>query len=251
MTLAFKTALPCTQKFVLVALCDSANDQGECYPSVPTLAEKCSLSERAVQTSIATLEGLGYVRREFRKGRSTTYWLSTTPAPAAPHPRTTFTPAPAAPVNDVHHTPAAPAPGGAPAAPPPPQELHHTPAAPAPRTIKESSVEPSKEPSGKHQPLDVSDAVWSDFGRLRTAKKAPITATAVAGIRREADKAGWSMQAALEQCCERGWTGFKADWVQQQSAGGRGLNRQEALEQRNRTVADVWAAQERAFDGAK
>lgn len=250
MTLAFKSTLPTTQKFVLVALCDSANDQGECYPSVPVLAEKCSLSERAVQTAVSVLEGFGYVRREFRKGRSTVYWINPTPAAAAPHPRTTFTPAGAAPPQELHPTPAAPAPGGAPAAPPPPQLLHPTPAAPAPITVKEPSIEPSKEPSGKHQPPDVSDVVWGDFGRLRTAKKAPITATAIAGIRREADKAGWSMQAALEQCCERGWTGFRADWVQQ-AAGGRSLNRQEALEQRNRNVADVWAAQQRVFDDAK
>lgn len=76
MTLAFKASLPTTQKFVLVALCDSANDQGECYPSVPTLAEKCSMGVRTVQEAIVALEEAGHVRREFRNGRSTVYWVS-------------------------------------------------------------------------------------------------------------------------------------------------------------------------------
>jgi hypothetical protein len=37
--------------------------------------------------------------------------------------------------------------------------------------------------------------------------------TAVKAIQREADKAGYTLQQALETCCERGWAGFKADWV--------------------------------------
>jgi hypothetical protein len=40
-----------------------------------------------------------------------------------------------------------------------------------------------------------------------------VTATAVAGIRREASKAGISLEDALRICCARGWRGFKAEWV--------------------------------------
>ena len=97
MSTAFKASVTCTQKMVLLALADSANDQGECYPSVQNLIQKCSLSERAVQKSIVELEALGHLRREFRKGRSTVYWIhphTETPAPRAPHPRTTCTPPP-------------------------------------------------------------------------------------------------------------------------------------------------------------
>lgn len=67
---------------------------------------------------------------------------------------------------------------------------------------------------------DVDPETVRDFRRLRAAKKAPVTKTAVDGIRREADKAGLSMQSALATCCERGWTGFKADWM----AGQSGVN---------------------------
>lgn len=63
------------------------------------------------------------------------------------------------------------------------------------------------------RPDDVSEEAWQSFLTLRRAKKAPVTATALAGLRREADRAGLTLQQALEQCCARGWTGFKADWV--------------------------------------
>ena len=63
-------------------------------------------------------------------------------------------------------------------------------------------------------PFGVTDSVWQDWLKLRKAKKAAVTQTAIDGIQREADKAGVSLQVALETCCERGWTGFKADWMQ-------------------------------------
>ena len=67
--------------------------------------------------------------------------------------------------------------------------------------------------SGCATPDGVSDSVWQDFKKLRAAKKSPITETAMDGIRREAAAAGYSFEKALSTCCERGWTGFKADWV--------------------------------------
>jgi hypothetical protein len=62
-------------------------------------------------------------------------------------------------------------------------------------------------------PVNVEEAVWADFLALRKAKKAPVTVTALAGIKREADKANWSLARAITECVERGWTSFKAEWV--------------------------------------
>jgi uncharacterized protein YdaU (DUF1376 family) len=62
-------------------------------------------------------------------------------------------------------------------------------------------------------PVGVADSVWSDFCQHRKAKGAKLTQTAMDGITREADKAGWTLENALRECCSRGWTGFKADWV--------------------------------------
>lgn len=64
------------------------------------------------------------------------------------------------------------------------------------------------------KPVDVDEQVWSDFLTIRKAKGAPLTATALAGIEREVNKAGMTLQAALETCCARGWQGFKAEWIQ-------------------------------------
>ena len=48
---------------------------------------------------------------------------------------------------------------------------------------------------------------------MRKAKKAPLTKTAVDGIRKEAAKAGLTLEAAIRECCAKGWAGFKAEWV--------------------------------------
>jgi len=62
------------------------------------------------------------------------------------------------------------------------------------------------------KPDGVDDQVWTDFLAIRKAKRSPLSATALAGIGREADKAGITLADALVVCCERGWTGFRADW---------------------------------------
>ena len=59
----------------------------------------------------------------------------------------------------------------------------------------------------------VSDQVRSDWMELRRRKRAPITPTAVAGITREANKAGISLEDALRFSCEFGWGGFRAEWL--------------------------------------
>jgi hypothetical protein len=68
-------------------------------------------------------------------------------------------------------------------------------------------------------PDDVSREVWADFCRLRKAQKAPVTDTALKGIRVQAIKAGWTLEDALAECVARGWRGFKADWVRSASFG--------------------------------
>lgn len=73
---------------------------------------------------------------------------------------------------------------------------------------------PNKKDKSIDIPAGVSPATWSDFLVLRKTKKAPVTASAIAGIEREARKAGWSLEKALLECCARGWIGFKSDWVQ-------------------------------------
>ena len=54
----------------------------------------------------------------------------------------------------------------------------------------------------------------SDYLKVRKAKKAgELTKTAFEGIEREAKLAGMTTEQAIKQCCERGWVGFKAEWI--------------------------------------
>lgn len=245
---AFRTNLPTVQKFVLVALCDNANDAGQCFPSISLLCDKCSLSERAVQSAIRSLEVSGYLRRDFRKGQSTVYWVtnpSAWTASVSTNPRTSCTPAGYAPPQEVHPTPAPPA-------PPPPHLLHPTPAGGAPITIKEPSIEPSIEPSKSRRKsaatvsvtdlvnMGIDEQVAEDFIAVRKAKKAPLTSTALAGIQREADKAGVTLGQALATCAVRGWAGFNAEWVKPKAAGQPFMTKGERIAANNKAAFDQW-----------
>lgn len=61
------------------------------------------------------------------------------------------------------------------------------------------------------RPPDVAGELWRDFCALRKAKRAPITEAALAGIRREAGKAGATLSEALAFMAERGHQGFIVD----------------------------------------
>jgi uncharacterized protein YdaU (DUF1376 family) len=62
-------------------------------------------------------------------------------------------------------------------------------------------------------PTGVSLNIWNDYLTLRRSKKLPITETALSGIAREAEKANLTLEQTIIICCERGWGGFKADWL--------------------------------------
>ena len=64
MTLVWAIDLPASQKIVLLALADCANDEGLAWPGMASLSRKCSKSERTVQTMLAELEVAGHITRE-------------------------------------------------------------------------------------------------------------------------------------------------------------------------------------------
>ena len=111
---AWRTTLATGAKFVLVAVCDTANDEGVCWPSVETIRRKCSMGERTVQRHLDDLESAGIITRSFRKGRSTTYQVHESKFPISTppnwHPRKNDTPpnwhpanlAPTPPKTTVH-----------------------------------------------------------------------------------------------------------------------------------------------------
>jgi uncharacterized protein YdaU (DUF1376 family) len=95
------------------------------------------------------------------------------------------------------------------------REVNEAPPNQEPLTINQEprTNKPKKDTAIAVCPINVDEQIWSDFLALRKVKKAPMTITALAGIKKEADKAGWPLEKAIAECVARGWTGFKADWV--------------------------------------
>ena len=100
-------------------------------------------------------------------------------------------------------------------------------------------------------PDGVALSVWQDFHKTRKTK---VTETALNGIRREAEKAGITLEAALNECCARGWQSFKADWVNKaQSTNETTYQRSmrekwETVTGRNSTLTEVYDVTPLALD---
>ena len=81
---------------------------------------------------------------------------------------------------------------------------------------------------------------------------------AMADIEREARKAGLTLTMALEACSTHGWAGFKADWIARiqaaaspQRAPPTHFNRQIAIEESNRAVAEAFIKEMEAQDATE
>ncbi|MHB8390163.1 MAG: helix-turn-helix domain-containing protein [Acidobacteriaceae bacterium] len=74
MNWAWQLRLKPNVKFVLMALADACDDDGYCWPSVPTLARKTCLDDRSVQRILNQLKADGLLRVEprYRKDGSPT-----------------------------------------------------------------------------------------------------------------------------------------------------------------------------------
>jgi hypothetical protein len=64
-------------------------------------------------------------------------------------------------------------------------------------------------------PDGVNESLFKDFLEVRKGKKAKWTETALKGLQREAVKANMTLEQVMQMCCERGWAGFKAEWVKE------------------------------------
>jgi len=162
-----------TEKLVLVFLADRWNAKSElCFPSIPSIAAGCSLSERGVHSQLFALEaaGLLFVSRE--QGRSNRYSLPPHAMQGfdAEDPRTGCAPAPDAPPHAMRETPA-------PDAPPPPHAMRGTPA--RQRSVTQSNPkETQREPKAQSvrnsntDGADEFDLFWKAYPRHVGKQKA-------------------------------------------------------------------------------
>lgn len=111
-------------KLALLQLANNANDDGVSWYSVPKMAKRCGMSERALQGHIKTLEEMGLLVVKDRPGTSRIYELQ---------------------YSEVLLKCGAPAES----APPPQQNLHHTPAESADDLNNEFKIEPNNYLSAK------------------------------------------------------------------------------------------------------
>lgn len=61
--------------------------------------------------------------------------------------------------------------------------------------------------------LGVNEQHAKDWLAIRKTKRAPLTQTAMDGILREVEAAGITLAEAVQISAERGWQGFKAEWL--------------------------------------
>jgi hypothetical protein len=144
MTAVWSIDLPDSQKIVLLALADCANDEGQCWPSMATLAKKCSKGERTVQGVIKELVNAGHLGRDEVPGKGCKYLV---------HPRSVCAPQALRPAAN----------GGA-----PPQALRPTPAAAADKPSKNHKKPSRVKPSASDGALTPVE-IFEDWNELAEA----------------------------------------------------------------------------------
>lgn len=230
-----------TAKFVLVNLAWHHNpESGLCCPSIPTIQEECDFkSTRTVQQAIKRLaeQGLLSLQREYKNGTisRTVYTLIGLEGGGA------LNEGDAPDAGDALNA------GGAsdastpcikcttpPAlnAPTPLHEMHpiekeekvereETLRGDIAATVDDFGLEPDvqeekpKKKAGKKAALDfygLPESLIADWKVNR--KKHPLTQTAIDGFKREAEKAHKTLEEAVRISVERGWQGFKAEWLE-------------------------------------
>ena len=195
------------RKFVLLAICDVINDDGEGFMCVNTIAFKCGMSARAVQGHLSYLEKTGLILRTERPGRSNIFsvnldaldtipkhplWIErektrskTTPADSAPPP------ADSAPITITNTLP----------------NLK-----PYARAREDFAANPDS-PHFEIFPEIENRKLVESWEVICRTKKVPITQEACDKIRNEAKISGMPVEQALEICRDRKWAGFKNSWL--------------------------------------
>lgn len=167
-----------TQKLVMLALADWANDDGLCWPSIDRLAQKTGMAGRSVQRIIRDLEQVGLVKRDEVVGKGNRYWILTPLTDC--HPRHSVTP----PLTECHPTP--------------------------------DTVSPNT-PKTPHLPVNVIRGLpdwlpldaWDGWLEMRRAKKKPMTGRAMHRALNKLEamrEAGQDIAEVLDRSTMNGWT---------------------------------------------
>lgn len=182
MTAVWELELPHTEKLVLLALADNANDEGDCWPSITTISRKCGMHRATVMRSITELENRRLVVRSGEAGKTNSYRLH-----------------PSQPATSSAQQPVAHDDGGSRTARlVPVAESDPTRRSLRPRTIIEPSFEPSLNRQKEALSADFGDFLQSTYPEC-DGKRSWTTATHNAGILVESGRATEvQLRAAVE-----------------------------------------------------
>ena len=234
-------------KFVLVAMADCVNaEAGDmlCWPSYRHLTERTGQDVKTVEAGLRRLREAGHIidtgDRRGGTGQVVVYRLNTTkngvvlraPSPLGPTHKAPENGAIAeskspnsGAVDTAAKTPVFP--GKTPVFPQQdPQISHEIP----PKTgdgSRNGTSKGTRNGPGRAAVVEafgplipgVPAELVRDYMAVRKAKRAgPLTQTAIAGLAREAGKAGITLAEAVTACCEFGWQGFNAGWYAERVA---------------------------------
>lgn len=203
---AWKQDLPPTRKLVLLSLADRADESHRCYPSIARLASDTGLYRETIMEAIASMEesGLLYVTR--RNGVGSIYTL------VGVEDRHTET------SREKHTGSEKPTSREKPTTQSGKADRYQSGKADSESTNESINNRNKKSQSFSEKEMpEIAADLANEFLAYRKAKKSPLTPTAWKGIQREAEKAGWTITAAVEETITRGWQSFKADWVTQKT----------------------------------
>ena len=241
-----------TRKLVLLKLADQASDKGECWPSYKTIAQAAECSRTTAISHIEWLENHGFLRVESRKidGRTNmtnVYHLTIKNGYLGGSDSELGGSDSELGGSDSELGGSDSELGGGSESEPKPvnknqsinqsiNQIHNAPANADACVESVATAKPKKPTLAKQRKQDalqlladhgVDGQLSLDYLAVREDRKArTLTQTAIAGLEREAVRAGLTLAQAVTVCVERNWAGFNADWLH--SSGQQGFRPQPA-----------------------
>lgn len=183
-----------TDKLVLLALADNANDEGECYPSLTNIARRCEISKRTAIRSIQSLVDKGHLSRKIQTGRNSVYHVHPTGDNVTP-------------VTESHQcqfvTSDNESPTGDNVTPlplplkPSPSENRHKPSTRKRQAVADEPPLPNLQPE-----------IWHRWVEYRKQIRKPIQPASTLAAQRKLAAFGPDQAAVVEQSIANGWQGL-------------------------------------------
>lgn len=95
----------------------------------------------------------------------------------------------------------------------------------------------------------LAPGVAKDFLDARRKARKPLTETGFRRLVKQANGAGWSATDALAECLERGWQGFKAEWVEPRDRRGSARGPLPSKTQQNSAALAAFLGEGDVIDG--